>query len=1189
MATNKPIIVLGMHRTGTSLVANTLISAGLHAGLEEELLAAGSDNPDGFAERIDFVELNEKLLNDLGGSWYVPPGTEALAAADYTLSSTAEVVDHLKAAVPPVTLIKDPRLSLTWRAWTDHFAGAPIVYVYRNPIAVARSLERRNAFPIEAGLALWEIYNALTLEILRQGRNPYLALSYDSIAAGEPYTEKLKKFVSQHTQGLWIREPPKLFREDYNHTPIHAEASGSLTPSQRNLAERCKNLIETQELVESTPTDLATAYKAIATHSSTMELQEARRELLYQKALVTERTGQRDTLHSELQKANLDQKALAAAHEEEKKLHRSLTHLHEKREQDYKTLADAHDKERDAHERTRQVFTNLRSEHDQLIADLNTLHEAHNALHAKHATLDAEHAALNAEHDSVLRNLLRYENSFLGKTQRNISRLFKLVRGKHGSKTEYDQAVSLAIHKVHTGELEAPSMPVSRLRVIGQIATYIKNNPASSFRSITPQRIKRFWHLFSSKSGDDLDVWADSRFPLTRADAAPAIGLPDEDPAEIRLAFESAVRPAVSIIVPAYNEYETTLRCLWTIREYTGDVEYEVIIADDCSTDETATIEQRISGIRVARTESNAHFLRNCNNAARGARGEFVLFLNNDTAVTPGWLSSLLKPFEDDPKVGIVGPKLLFPDGKLQEAGGIVWNDASAWNFGRADDPSRPAYNYRRETDYISGACLLIPRSLWDEIGGFDEQFVPAYYEDTDLCFAVRKRGLKVVYQPDSTVYHYEGVSHGTDLSAGVKKHQVSNQQTFLKKWNKELTTFAYPNAQRVPRARDRSQNARRILLIDHYVPHYDKDAGSRSTWMYIRQMVDMGYRVQVLGANFFKHEPYTSELQQMGVEVLVGEWMARNLDKWLADNLPETDCVLLHRPHIADQFLQHLMKFKQRPPIVYVGHDLHYLRMERELALTGSAEAAKEAARWKKLETNVLQAAERSWYFSDHEVEVLNASMPEVKARSIPLFLFDDEVLPVYAPTRQNSVLFVAGFGHPPNVDAATWLCKEVMPAVRHQCPTVHLDLVGSNPTSEVQALASNAVKVHGYVSDKQLHDIYREATIAVVPLRFGAGVKGKVIEAVRHNVPIVTTSIGAEGIPDASDVMWIADDAASMSALMAELLASPQKRLQKLAYYSEWLNHHFSVERAQRAIIEDIGEPLLAPNAAEPTDSAA
>ncbi len=334
----------------------------------------------------------------------------------------------------------------------------------------------------------------------------------------------------------------------------------------------------------------------------------------------------------------------------------------------------------------------------------------------------------------------------------------------------------------------------------------------------------------------------------------------------------SSYTPLVSIIIPVFNEFAYTYNCVQSIVNHTGKVPYEVIIADDCSDDLTKSLGEIIEGVRIVRNETNLRFLKNCNRAADFAKGKYILFLNNDTQVQKDWLSSLVELIESADDIGMVGSKLIYPDGRLQEAGGIVWKDASVWNYGHGQDPGMPEYNYVKETDYISGASIMIRAKLWREIGGFDERFAPAYYEDTDLAFSVRQRGCRVLYQPLSVVVHFEGVSNGTDTSAGLKAYQVENQKKFREKWQEVLQREHDPNGCNVFKARDRSQKKKHILVVDHYVPHFDKDAGGRCTFMYLKLFVKMGFQVTFIGDNFFRHEPYTTVLNQLGIEVLYGD-----------------------------------------------------------------------------------------------------------------------------------------------------------------------------------------------------------------------------------------------------------------------------------------------------------------------------
>jgi GT2 family glycosyltransferase len=251
--------------------------------------------------------------------------------------------------------------------------------------------------------------------------------------------------------------------------------------------------------------------------------------------------------------------------------------------------------------------------------------------------------------------------------------------------------------------------------------------------------------------------------------------------------------PTASIIIPVFNGWRHTAACLAALRETLPEgFRGEILIVDDASTDETpdrlAQLAEQNGRLRVLRNTTNHGFIDACNRGGEVATGDFLVFLNNDTVPLSGWLPPLLHTFEQFPEAGAVGGKLLFPDGRLQEAGGIIFCDASGAHFGRGEaDATQTLFTYVREVDYCSGALLATPRSLFQQLGGFDTLYRPGYYEDVDYCFRVRENGLRVYYQPESVVVHVEGASSGNDLSRGMKQHQGVNQRRFLQRWQRVL------------------------------------------------------------------------------------------------------------------------------------------------------------------------------------------------------------------------------------------------------------------------------------------------------------------------------------------------------------------------------------------------------------------
>lgn len=257
---------------------------------------------------------------------------------------------------------------------------------------------------------------------------------------------------------------------------------------------------------------------------------------------------------------------------------------------------------------------------------------------------------------------------------------------------------------------------------------------------------------------------------------------------------------SVSIIIPVYNQWDYTYMCLKSVLENTENIPYEVIIADDNSSDETLNIDKYVKNVKIIRNKNNLGFLRNCNNAAKQATGKYILFLNNDTEVKKDWLKNILLLMENDENIGIAGPKFIYPDGVLLEAGCIVWKDGESWQYGAFDSPDKPEYNYIRQVDSISGACIIIKKELFDDIGGFDERYAPAYYEDTDLAFEARKRGYKIVYQPASVVIHYENITYKK-----YRPDSSNNKEKFKQKWKQILENDHYEHMSNIQAAKDKS------------------------------------------------------------------------------------------------------------------------------------------------------------------------------------------------------------------------------------------------------------------------------------------------------------------------------------------------------------------------------------------------
>jgi len=631
--------------------------------------------------------------------------------------------------------------------------------------------------------------------------------------------------------------------------------------------------------------------------------------------------------------------------------------------------------------------------------------------------------------------------------------------------------------------------------------------------------------------------------------------------------------PLVSIIIPTYGHLDYTGRCLASIARAPSAASVEIIVAEDASGDPEIGGLRQVPWLTYLENPENRGFVGSCNRAAERAAGKYLCFLNNDTEVAPGWLDALLGTFAHDEGVGLAGARLVYPDGVLQEAGGVVFRDGGGWNFGRGDDPRKPVYGYLRETDYCSGACLLIERQLFERLGGFDPLYAPAYYEDTDLAFRVRQAGRKVVYQPRAVVVHHEGVSNGRDLTTGVKAYQEINRRKFVERWRGVLAVEQAAAGPPGLKARDRAGERPVVLVIDHYLPEPDRDAGSRCVFQIVSLLSEAGAVVKFWPQNQRYSEAYGGPLERLGVELFHGP--SPSLADWAREHRADIDLALVSRPDVAKAVIDHLKG--DGLPVYYLGHDIHFQRMAAEARVTGDAEVARAATAMEALERRLWRTANRVLYFSAEEVGAVRALEPGVDARVVVPYALPCTEHRAGAPTGAD-ILFVAGFAHPPNVDAAHWLATAILPLILARVPAARLILVGSHPNPRVRALAGERIIVIGQVSAAELASHYASARVALVPLRFGAGVKLKVAEALAQGLPLVTTPVGAQGLPDLAKVASVADDAAGLAEAVVQLLTDDALWRQRACAQADYARDRFSAAAMRASILSALDLDRLA-----------
>jgi predicted O-linked N-acetylglucosamine transferase (SPINDLY family)/GT2 family glycosyltransferase/predicted negative regulator of RcsB-dependent stress response len=591
-------------------------------------------------------------------------------------------------------------------------------------------------------------------------------------------------------------------------------------------------------------------------------------------------------------------------------------------------------------------------------------------------------------------------------------------------------------------------------------------------------------------------------------------------------------RPTLSVILVLFNQAGLSRRTLQALADQRG-VDFETIVVDNASTDRTAELMARVSGVTHVCNPDNRGFLLAARQGAAAARGDYIAFLNSDAILQEGALVAAIRAMQADSSIGVLGGRVVLTDGGLQEAGNTVFSDGSSGGIGRGEDPFGHAARAARSTDYVSGVFLVTPAALWRMLGGFDEAFVPAYYEDTDYCLRVWQAGFRVVYEPAVLLEHLEWGSASADSATALMER---NRSVFSSRHSAVSRTQPKPQPLSLDGDRWRSPDDQprppRVLFIENAVPHMFKGGGLPRARLMLQAL--RGWPLTLFPLwDLSDHWHAIRGSLPHSVEVALGYGLA-GLEAFLERRRNVYDVLLVSRP----DNLKALAPLRKRRPELFNSmrliYDAEALFALREIAMAGvqgkpiarahaKSRIAAEIALADAASSVLVVSQRDARYFeaAGHRTHILSHSIGV--RRHAP------------GPSGRSGLLFVGAL-HPdtPNEDGLLWFVHEVMPLLRdYMAEPPVLSIVGVCQTDRVAMLASADVRILGAQSALEPH--YDAARVFIAPVRFAGGVPAKVIEAAAAGLPTVASSLLVRQLAwrDGMDIVGARDARAFASAI--------------------------------------------------------
>ena len=557
------------------------------------------------------------------------------------------------------------------------------------------------------------------------------------------------------------------------------------------------------------------------------------------------------------------------------------------------------------------------------------------------------------------------------------------------------------------------------------------------------------------------------------------------------LGFVAYEYPVLSIIVSSDQGLPQILSCLRSIAGQSISIPFEVSLhvqPGSALRDDDRIVLESIAGLQLV---FNTVSFQPAEVADTRSGGEAILWLDARCVLLKGAVNAMLESLAGNTVMST--PCILSPDGFVVQ-GVLGTGDADgAASVDQGTDWRDSFVNFRRRSDFGSALCAMWSTSCSERVKRSEAGL--------QLCLPHQASAAEgIVYQPVAKVVAY-----------------------------------GFPSATQAPLTPQEKATGKSLLIVEFEVPEIDRNAGARNVYEFARTLIADGWTVKYWPMNSSAKPEYVKLLTDLGIEVPVGD-LRPSFGNWIKARATAFDYLLVCRPDVARFHLSAIRK-RTQVPVVYYGHDLHYARMEMQARVLNDNKMLDAAGKMKVLEEQIWRSVDLSLYPTVDEVDFIRSQHSSVRVEPVTIFCFDDFLYRDRVP-RGEEILFVAGFRHGPNADSAIWFTNQIFPKILAVRSKARLVIIGSYPPQQVLDLASDNIDVRGWVSDDELQAAYLRAKVSVVPLLFGAGLKLKTVEALTRGTPLVTTTVGAQGLEELDSIATVADDPEAFAAGVIEIL---------------------------------------------------